>query len=167
MSAPVTRAPVTRSEVEDFFYAEAALLDAWDLDGWLTLLTDEARYHVPSNEQRGGNPAETLFLIADDIHRIRARVARLQDRSAHAEQPRSRTRRLITNVRIVGQEGGEIVVEANFAIHHFRRGERLREYVGQYRYRLRATQDGLKIVRREVLLDALELGSLGSVSFIL
>ena len=38
MSAPVTRAPVTRSEVEDFFYAEAALLDAWDLDGWLTLL---------------------------------------------------------------------------------------------------------------------------------
>jgi len=159
--------PVTRAQVEEFLYAEAALLDAWDLDGWLALLTEDARYHVPSNEQRGGNPAETLFLIADDIHRIRARVARLQDRSAHAEQPRSRTRRLITNVRVLGQEGGEVTVEANFAVHHFRRGERLREYVGQYRYRLRLTPDGLRIARREALLDALELGSLGSVSFIL
>lgn len=159
--------PVTRGEVEEFLYAEAALLDAWDLEGWLVLLCEDARYQVPSNEQRGGNPAETLFLIADDIHRIRARVARLQDRAAHAEQPRSRTRRLITNVRIIGQEGEEIAVEANFAIHHFRRGERLRDYVGQYRYRLRLTPQGLRIVRREALLDAFELGSLGSVSFIL
>lgn len=158
---------VSRAQVEDFLYAEAALLDAWDLEGWLALLTEDARYHVPSNEQRGGNPAETLFLVADDINRIRARVARLQDRSAHAEQPRSRTRRLISNVRITGQEGGEIAVEANFTVHHFRRGERLREYVGQYRYRLRATPGGLRIIRREALLDALELGSLGSVSFIL
>lgn len=159
--------PVTRAQVEGFLYAEAALLDAWNLDGWLALLTEDARYQVPSNEQRGGDPAETLFLIADDIHRIRARVTRLQDRAAHAEQPRSRTRRLITNVRIVGQEGDEIAVEANFAVHHFRRGERLREYVGQYRYRLRLTPAGLRIARREALLDALELGSLGSVSFIL
>ncbi len=158
---------VTRTEVEDFLYAEAALLDAWDLEAWLALLADDARYQVPSNEQRGGNPAETLFLIADDIHRIRARVARLQDRAAHAEQPRSRTRRLITNVRLVGQDAGEVAVEANFAVHHFRRGERLREYVGQYRYRLRVTAGGLLIAGREVLLDAHELGSLGSVSFIL
>ncbi|MBM3539275.1 MAG: aromatic-ring-hydroxylating dioxygenase subunit beta [Alphaproteobacteria bacterium] len=158
---------ISRAEVEEFLYAEAALLDAWDLEGWLALLSDDARYHVPSNEQRGGDPAETLFLIADDIHRIRARVARLQDRAAHAEQPRSRTRRLIANVRIVGQDGDELAVEANFAVHHFRRGERLREYVGQYRYRLRLTPGGLRIIRREALLDALELGSLGSVSFIL
>ena len=158
---------ISRAEVEEFLYAEAALLDAWDLEGWLALLSDDARYHVPSNEQRGGDPAETLFLIADDIHRIRARVARLQDRAAHAEQPRSRTRRLIANVRIVGQDGDELAVEANFAVHHFRRGERLREYVGQYRYRLRLTPGGLRIIRREALLDALELGLLGSVSFIL
>ncbi len=159
---------VTRAEVEDFLYAEAALLDAWDLDAWLALLTEDARYHVPSSEHREGDPAATLFVIADDIHRIRARVARLQDRSAHAEQPRSRTRRLITNARIVGQGAGETTeVRANFAVHHFRRGERLREYVGQYRYRLRGGAGGLRIAYREAVLDAIELGSLGSVSFIL
>lgn len=163
----MSKEAVTRNDVEEFLYAEASLLDAWDLDGWLALLTDDARYHVPSNEQPGGNPAETLFLIADDIHRIRARVARLQDRSAHAEQPRSRTRRLITNVRIVGQTAEGIDVVANFAVHHFRRGERLREYVGQYRYRLRGSTGNLRIARREAVLDAVELGSLGSVSFIL
>lgn len=163
----MSAAPVTRAAVEDFLYAEAALLDAWRLDEWLALLTDDARYHVPSNDHRGGEPAETLFLVADDIHRIRARVARLQDRSAHAEQPRSRTRRLIANVRIVGQGAGEVEVLANFAVHHFRRGARLREYVGEYRYRLRATPQGLRIARREAVLDAVELGALGSISFIL
>ena len=28
---------VTRAEIEDFLYHEAALLDDWDLDGWLEL----------------------------------------------------------------------------------------------------------------------------------
>ena len=72
----------TRAEVEDFLYHEAALLDAWKLDEWLGLLTHDARYRVPSNDAPDGDPASTLFLIADDIHRIRGRVARLKDPQA-------------------------------------------------------------------------------------
>ena len=33
---------ITRSAVEDFLYQEAALLDEWRLDEWLSLLTDDA-----------------------------------------------------------------------------------------------------------------------------
>jgi len=156
-----------RSRVENFLYAEAALLDAWQLEDWLALLTEDARYHVPSNDQPDTNPAETLFMIADDIHRLRARVARLQDRSAHAEFPHSRTRRMISNVRIVAQTGVEFDVEANFLVCHFRREGRQRDYVGRYRYRLRRTGESFLIARREAVLDAWELGQLGSVSFIL
>src|SRR5262245_59491123 len=97
----MTPATVTREQVEDFLYQEAALLDAWRLDEWLALLTDDACYRVPANEAPEADPGETLFIIADDIARIRARVARLQDRNAHAEYPHSRTRRMISNVRIV------------------------------------------------------------------
>jgi len=158
---------VTRSDIEDFLYAEAALLDAWRLDDWLALLTDDAIYRIPSNDQPGGQPTDTLFLIADDMARIRGRVTRLKDRNAHAEYPHSRIRRMVTNVRIVDRAGHEVGVEANFVVYRFRRDERIREYVGQYRYRLRIRDGALRIAERHVLLDALELGTLGSVSFIL
>src|ERR671922_370110 len=94
---------VTREQVEDFLYHEAALLDAWRLDEWLALLTPDATYRVPSNDQPESDPRAALFTIADDIRRIRARVARLKDPHAHAEFPPSRTRRMISNVRIVEQ----------------------------------------------------------------
>lgn len=162
---------ITRAEVEDFLYHEAALLDAWKLDEWLALLTDDARYHVPSNDAPDGNPADTLFLIADDIQRIRGRVARLKDPQAHAEFPHSRTRRFVTNVRIVehgsSPQGEHLSVEANFCVYRFRRGEQVGAYVGRYRYRLRIVEGKPRIALREAILDPLELGSLGAVSFIL
>jgi p-cumate 2,3-dioxygenase beta subunit len=160
----------TRAEVEEFLYHEAALLDEWKLDDWLALLTDDARYRVPSNDAPDGDPASTLFLIADDIHRIRGRVARLKDPQAHAEFPHSRTRRMITNVVVIPALAGiqsEIAVHANFAVHRFRRDGQVSQFVGRYRYRLRVVDGALKIALREAILDSQELGSLGAVSFIL
>jgi p-cumate 2,3-dioxygenase subunit beta len=164
---------MTRDEVEDFLYHEAALLDEWRLDEWLALLTDDAKYRVPSNDAPTGNPADTLFLIADDIQRIRGRVARLKDPHAHAEFPHSRTRRIISNVRMVpGTISGEMVpgtisVEANFVVHRFRRGGNASQFVGRYRYQLRVVGGALRIALREAILDSEELGGLGAVSFIL
>jgi len=159
--------PVTRQQVEDFLYAEAALLDAWKLDEWLALLTDDAVYRVPSNDRPASDPKDTLFTIADDIHRIRARVTRLKDKNAHAEFPPSRTRRMIANVRILEQDARTIKVTANFIVHRFRRNESVRQYVGQFRYELRIDGEGFKIASRVAIIDAMELGSLASVSFIL
>jgi p-cumate 2,3-dioxygenase subunit beta len=179
---------MTRQDVEEFLYHEAALLDGWKLDEWLELLTEDARYLVPSNDAPDGDPSATLYTIADDIQRIRGRVTRLKDPRAHAEFPHSRTRRMISNVRIVGPsprpspkgegalspsplgEGrgeGEFEVEANFTVHRFRRNEQVSQFVGRYRYRLRQVDGKLRIARREAILDAQELGSLGAVSFIL
>ncbi len=156
---------IGRAEVEDFLYHEAALLDAWRLDEWLALLTEDATYRVPSNDQPQSDPKSALFIIADDIRRIRARVTRLKDPHAHAESPRSRTRRLISNVRIVGLD--PLQVDANFVIYRFRSNEDVRQYVGRYRYTLQSSKGGLKIKTREAILDAMELASLGTVSFIL
>jgi p-cumate 2,3-dioxygenase subunit beta len=164
---------VIRSEVEDFLYREAALLDEWRLDEWLALLTEDAKYRVPSNDAPSGDPADTLFLIADDIQRIRGRVARLKDPHAHAEFPHSRTRRLVTNVRVSpsplgeGRGEGEIEVHANFAVYRMRRGGNESVYVGRYRYVLRRVGGALRIAYREAILDSEELGRLGAVSFIL
>ncbi|HZD21446.1 MAG TPA: aromatic-ring-hydroxylating dioxygenase subunit beta [Burkholderiales bacterium] len=137
---------MTRAEIEDFLYHEAALLDAWRLDEWLALLTDDATYRVPSNDAPESNPQSALFTIADDIRRIRARVARLKDPHAHAESPRSRTRRLISNVRIV--ERSPLVVEANFVVYRYRGNEDVRTYVGRYRYTLVSREGALRIQAR-------------------
>src|SRR5215470_2224394 len=168
MTAPIAGQPVvTRAEVEDFLYHEAALLDEWRLAEWEALLTDDACYYVPPNDQLDGDHRSTLFLVADDRERIRQRIIRINDPNCHAEFPKSRTRRMISNVRIVATEGDLVTVAANFVCYRYRRYERIREYVGAYRYILRRAGDSFRIKERRVLIDAHELGTLGSVSFIL
>src|SRR5215510_3422349 len=158
---------VTRAEGEDFLYREAALLDEWKLDEWETLLTDDAAYYVPPNDLPDGDHRSTLFLVADDRERIRQRVIRIKDPNCHAEYPHSRTRRMISNVRILGVDGDLVTVTANFVCYRYRRYERIREYVGGYRFILERAGQSFRIKERRVLIDAHELGSLGSVSFIL
>ncbi len=158
---------VSRAEVEDLFYLEADLLDTWRLDEWLGLLTEDAVYYVPPNDKPDADARYTLFTIADDIVRLRERIIRLKDPNCHAEYPLSRTRRLISNVRITGAEGDTISAVANFIIHRFRHNDLQRVFVGHYRYKLRRQGGRLKIAERRAILDAEELGLLGSVSFIL
>lgn len=160
-------ADITRAQVEDFLFEEAALLDAWRLDDWLALLTEDATYRVPSNDAPDSSPQNALFLVADDARRIHERVLRLKDRNAHAEFPHSRTRRMIANVRIVARSDTELSVEANFVVYRHRRDADIRSYVGQYRHVLRATPEGLRIAQRCAVLDAHELGAMGLLSFIL
>ena len=166
MNTPVAAA-VSRAEIEDLFYYEAELLDAWRLDDWLKLMAEDAGYYVPPNDKPDADHRFTLFTIADDMVRLRERVIRLKDPNCHAEYPPSRTRRLITNVRITAIEDDIVSASANFAIHRFRRGGAHQEFVGRYRYKLRRQHGMLKIVERRAILDAEELGALGSVSFIL
>jgi p-cumate 2,3-dioxygenase beta subunit len=158
---------ISRAEVEDFLYHEAALLDEWRLDDWLELLTDDAAYYVPSTDAPASDHRNALFLIADDSNRIRARVKRLKDTQAHAEFPHSRTRRMIGNVRITARSDSDLTVEANFTIHRFRRGAPERKFVGKYVYKLALSDGALKIAERRAIIDSTELGAQGAVSFIL
>lgn len=158
---------VSREAIEDFIYMEAALLDEWDLDGWVDLLSEDAKYLIPPNENPDGDPATTLFIIADDISRIRGRVKRLKSPEAHAEYPPSRTRRLITNIRIVEKRESSIKVTSNFSVHRYRRGGYSGMYIGRYIHTLVPGKENFKISERRVVLDAEELGALGAVSFIL
>jgi p-cumate 2,3-dioxygenase subunit beta len=157
----------TRAEVEELFFREAELLDAWRLEEWLAMLTEDAGYYVPPNDKPDADHRNTLFTIADNNARLRERVKRVSDPNCHAEHPHSRTRRMIANVLITGSDGATIHAAANFIVYRFRRNESARVFVGQYRYKLRREGGVLKIAERRAILDAEELGALGSVSFIL
>lgn len=155
-----------RTEVEDLFYREAALLDEWRLEEWLTLLTDDATYQIPPTDVPEGDPRNTLFIIADNAFRIRSRVKQLLGKSAWSENPHSRTRRIISNVRILGSDGDEILVTANFAVYRMRY-ESVDTYVGHYDYKLIRIGNALRIRERRAVLDNETLRPHGKISFIL
>ena len=158
--------PDLRFEVEEFLYHEAALLDDWRLEEWLGLFTDDAHYVVPTTDLPDGDPRQHLVLIADDMVRLRGRVTRLNSRHAHREYPWSRTRRLVTNIRVTGVSADELSVTASFIVYRVRAGQAA-PYVGRYLYTLARTKAGLKIRARRAELDLETLRDHGTVSIIL
>jgi p-cumate 2,3-dioxygenase beta subunit len=158
---------VSRQQVEDFLYTEAALLDAWQLDDWLLLFDEDAKYEVPCNDAVDGDPAQDLMLIDDNYARLRARVARLNSRRAHREYPHSRTNHQIFNVRVADpDEDGEIGVTASFTVWRFR-GSKTSCYVGRSRYRLRPSDTGFRIAYKRAELDMTDLRAVSDVAIIL
>jgi p-cumate 2,3-dioxygenase subunit beta len=156
----------SRSEVEDLLYMEAALLDEWRLEEWQGLLTDDAVYEIPPTDVPEGDSRNTLFIIADDAVRIKSRVKQLLGKSAWSENPHSRTRRMISNVRVLGLDGDSILVTANFAVYRMRY-ESVDTYVGHYNYKLVRSGNDLRIRERRAILDNEALRPHGKISFIL
>ncbi len=158
-----------KDAVERFLFEEAELLDGWKLAHWEALLTDDAQYLVPPLATDGGetmNPDTTLFVIADDRAMLAARIERMSGKTAYCENPRSRLRHMISNVRVLEEQGDDIEVSANFCVHRIRRSD-LTQYVGQYRYRLLRAGGGFRIRRKTVMLDIEVLRGQGGLGIIL
>jgi len=162
----MTARDVTERDVEQFLYAEAALLDEWRLDEWLKLLTDDVEYEVPPTDLPKADLTTDLALIGDDLPRLRSRVRHLLGGSVLGEDPHSRTRRFITNVRIVARHDDAIDVAANFAIYRFKH-EMSEVFVGHYEHRLVVRDGALKLRRRRAILDMETLRPHGKLTIIL
>jgi p-cumate 2,3-dioxygenase beta subunit len=154
-----------RLEIEAFLYEEAELLDNWQLMEWAALFTEDAIYRAPALDDPTRDPANSVFLINDDLPRIKSRARQLLGDTAWAENPRSMTRRLITNVRVVSVEGDSIRATANFFIQRSRM-ERIVTYVGQYRYKLVRAGASFKFAERLVILAKDTLRSQGVMSIV-
>ncbi|MGQ3057734.1 MAG: aromatic-ring-hydroxylating dioxygenase subunit beta [Nevskia sp.] len=163
----MTLATVSREQVEDFMFLEAEMLDEWRLKEWLTLFTMDATYNVPATDVApNASPDSSLFYVADDRFRLEQRVERLLKRTAHAEFPRSKTRHLVSNVRIRSRSDSELDVGA--AVLTFRTKMGLTEtYIGSYRYRLVVDDGRLLIREKRCVLDMDGLKPNGRISIIL
>jgi p-cumate 2,3-dioxygenase subunit beta len=167
MQSPDQNHLLLRLAVEYFLYEEAAFLDNWRLDEWLELFTEDARYVVPTTDRPDGDPKRDVVFIDDDFTRLRGRVNRLKGRHAHREYPYSRTRRVISNVRLTRVEDTELDLEASFVVYRGR-SESIAPYVGLYRYTLaREDHNRFRIRRRRAELDLERLSDHGAVSIIL
>ncbi|MEE3329018.1 MAG: aromatic-ring-hydroxylating dioxygenase subunit beta [Myxococcota bacterium] len=158
--------PFSRPEVEDFLYEEAALLDEWRLSEWLSLFTEDATYSIPPTDAPNAEPDDTLFLVSDDAPRLRSRVEQLEGSSTWSENPRSRTRRMISNVRVVHVEADRARVSCNFVVYRMR-NETTSTYVGRWEHVLVWNGERILIQDRRAILDLETLHDVGKISFIL
>jgi 3-phenylpropionate/cinnamic acid dioxygenase small subunit len=139
-----------RQQVEQFLYYEAQLMDEHRYDEWLALWTDDALYWVPTGRD-DIDPQREISLIYDDRVRLQVRIARLQSGFAHAQEPKSRMRRVVSNIVIEEAENGEIVAYSNFLLAELRRGKQ-DIFAGRAIHRLRPHDGGFKLAAKKVLL---------------
>ena len=151
-----------RCNVEDFLYFEAELLDDRKLREWLDLLTDDVRYWMPIRHnplERSEDLSDELakpgegYYFDDDKKSLRIRVERVYSKTAWAEIPPSRTRHLISNIRIKKDDGSEIEVHANFLVYRTRMETDQDIFVGMRQDVLRRINGGFKIAKRTIILD--------------
>ena len=151
-----------RRDVEEFLYQEAELLDERRFREWLELFTEDARYWMPARESRLAGPGEVAgelskpgenFLFDDTKKTLGIRVERVYTGSAWAETPPSRTRHLISNIRIKPGSGSEIEARSNFLVYRTRLEHDRDIFVGTRTDIFRRVDGQLKIRSRTVILD--------------
>lgn len=156
-----------RLRVEDLLFQEADLLDQWKLNEWLALYTNDAHYYVPPTDVPGetADPNTALFYVCDDRHRMQERVIRLGKAGAHSEWPRSKTRHLVSNVR-VRCESALIHARAAFAV--WRSKDAVSDvFVGHYLYEIVEREGELRVQKKTCVLDMEALRPHGRISIIL
>jgi 3-phenylpropionate/cinnamic acid dioxygenase small subunit len=137
-----------RSEIEQFLFHEARLLDQGRLDEWLGLYTDDATYWVPLQADQA-DPLTTSAIVYDDRRLLEVRVRQFQHPRAHARVPAPRTVHQVGNVRVVEAEGHDVRVGSTLVLVEYRR-ERQRVWGALVEHRLRRTAEGLRIAAKRV-----------------
>jgi 3-phenylpropionate/cinnamic acid dioxygenase small subunit len=139
-----------RHQIENFLYREARLMDENAYDQWLALWTDDALYWVPSNADEI-DPQRHVSIVYENKARLEDRIARLKSSAAHAQDPRSRMRRVVSNIEIEEGDSDEVTVYSNFNLSEMRRGIQ-RTFAGRTIHKLRPDGDSFKIAYKKVLL---------------
>jgi ethylbenzene dioxygenase subunit beta len=150
--------------VEEFLFHEAQLLDENRLREWLGLVTEDVRYQVPIriSREQGAEPglkgvSSDGFHLDEDHESLAMRVERIETGFAWAEDPPSRLRHFITNVRVEPSPEGEdeLAVRSNVLVYRSRWDRPDYELLSaERRDLLRRVGGDWKLARRLVILDS-------------
>ncbi len=144
-------------EVLEFLYSEAELLDGRRFSEWLELLTEDISYRMPQPVTRGRTPgySEETEIFSENLASLRVRVRKLGTEFAWAEDPPSRTRHLVTNIRAwATARPDELEVSSSVLIYRHRSpGASADLFCGERQDLLRKIDEKWRLAKRTVLLD--------------
>jgi 3-phenylpropionate/cinnamic acid dioxygenase small subunit len=168
----VMTTPEQQRALEQFYYHEARLLDNRQYKQWLSLVTEDIQYRMPSrvnllvdNHQRGNEDMISVERELEDadsmgcpireenyIH-LMVRVERAYKVNSWSENPPARTRRIVGNVELMAVDGEVYQVLNNFHLYYARPGSENFLYSGQRRDLLVPSDGSFKLSQRDIILD--------------
>jgi 3-phenylpropionate/cinnamic acid dioxygenase small subunit len=153
-------------EVVDWVQDEAALLDEGHTIAWTKLLAEDIVYRVPVRQTRlRDDPkpqfAANMFHYDENHTTLTMKVYRLATTaSPWCENPMSRSRRLITNIRVYeGDQPDEFTVVSSVLMTRNRHSESVPMVMsGERQDVVRRNGDGFLLARRTFLMDQSTVG---------
>jgi 3-phenylpropionate/cinnamic acid dioxygenase small subunit len=146
-------------QAHQFLVDEAYLLDSQQYEAWLDTLTDDIRYLMPVRVTTalgaGFDTSPGMAHFDEDKYSLSRRVARFATEHAWTEDPPSRMRHYITNVRAFAcEDDAHLVVESAELLFRSRGDVNEAALVSCGRQDvLRRCGDQLKLARRTILVD--------------
>lgn len=153
------------------------MVDERKYDDWLALFADDLAYRMPLVRNLAAPAIATEYMTgALDVSwfdegkaTLATRVAQIKTGVHWAEEPLSRTTRLITNVRIVSalpsfSEANDVEVNCKFLVNRNRTTETDEVLIGRRVDRLRRSADNWLIYQRTVFINQAVL-RVNSLSF--
>jgi len=159
-------------EVRHFLDLEAECLDEGRLKDWMSQYVDEGiRYVIPIRQTRmkqdGAGFDAVASLQDDDWPALRMRANRLDSKAAWSENPPTRLRHFISNLRVEEglrpsdlKDGSEVKIKSNVLVYRTRGESPEHDLLSAERHDvLRFTEGRFKLLRREVRLDMTTIGT--------
>ncbi|WP_242610933.1 3-phenylpropionate/cinnamic acid dioxygenase subunit beta [Blastococcus saxobsidens] len=146
-------------EAHQWLVDEAWLLDAQSYEAWLELLTEDIHYLMPVRVTTalgaGFDTSPGMAHFDEDKYSLSRRVARFLTEHAWTEDPPSRLRHHLTNVRTFATEDADhLIVDSATLLFRNRGDVREGSFVSAGREDLlRRTSDGWKLARRTIMVD--------------
>lgn len=148
------------NQVAQHLFDEAALLDSLDLRVWQKSFTEDILYQAPvqltARKSEHLPKKRQMMHLYENYFSMELRIHKICDTAVcWAEEPRSRTRRLITNVRVWQTETeNEYAVTSYFLIPRNRfEASDYQIISGERNDRLRLIDGEWKLARRDIILD--------------
>ena len=141
-----------------FLVEEAHLLDSADFEGWLELMDPQIRYRMPVRVTavKAADEADlqTMDHFDEDWYSLSKRVQRFQTDYAWTEDPQSRIRHHISNVRTFEGDDEELIVESAVLLYRSRGDRTAPSLLSAGRTDvLVTTPDGMRLRSRDIQID--------------
>ncbi len=139
--------PKLARELEQFLFAEAALLDAGRFEDWLALFAADGRYWVPA-EPDAADPDTTISIFDDGRELLSVRVDRLRRPDAYVVEPPPRTAHVVSNIQC-WRDGAAYLTRYKLLMAEYR-SETRRYFAATVMHRLVRDGGALRIVVKRV-----------------
>lgn len=156
--SPLPYSDPRHQSAAQFLVEEAHLLDSADYEAWLGLLDPRIRYRMPVRvtavKAADESDVQTMDHFDEDWYSLRKRVQRFATDYAWTEDPQSRIRHHVSNVRTFEGDDGELVVESAVLLYRSRGDRAAPSLLSAGRTDvLVPTPDGLRLRARDIEID--------------